>query len=106
MKLNIIIGEKIEDKLINDPRHPLLAIKQAQAFIDDMLKQQHGTIQQKCSNSSATVSCLYYYGKSKGIDVHIFQNDLSHEISIDQAFQDWNRSYELLDKLCEGSELY
>lgn len=30
MTLNIIIGEKIEDKLINDPRHPLLAIQQAQ----------------------------------------------------------------------------
>lgn len=106
MTLNIIIGEKIEDKLINDPRHPLLAIQQAQLFIDEMLKQQHGTIQQKYSNSSDAVSCLYYYGKSKGIDVRIFQNDLGHEISIDQAFQDWNRSYELLDRLCEGSELY
>lgn len=103
--LQIITGEKVDDKLINDPRHPLLAVKQAELFVDDMIEQGREVVQ-KYSNSSYTISCLYYYGRLQGIDVHIFQNDLEHEITLEEAFKDWNRSFDYLDELCDGSELY
>jgi len=103
--LQIITGKEVDDKLINDPRHPLLAVKQAKLFVDDII--EHGnTIVQKYTNSSDTISCLYYYGILRGIDVHIFQNDLEHEITLGEAFEDWNRSFDYLDELCDGSELY
>lgn len=100
MILKIITGEKVDDKLINDPRHPFLAIQQGKQLIDDMLKQGK-EIQPKYTNSSDVVSCLYYYGKSKGIDVRIYRNNLKEEITLEQAFEDWNRIYDFLDSIQE-----
>lgn len=100
LTLQIICGEKVDDKLITDPRHPFLAIQQAKQLIDDMLLQKK-EMQQKYSNSTDVISCLYYYGTSVGIDVRIYQNDLEHEITLEQAFDDWNRSFDYLDQICE-----
>ncbi len=100
MTLKIITGEKVDDKLIDEPRHPFLAIQQAKQLIDDMLVQGKET-QPKYTNSSDVVSCLYYYGTSKGIDVRIYQNDLNHEITLEQAFEDWNRCFDFLDSITE-----
>ncbi|MCD7942306.1 MAG: hypothetical protein LUH50_20935 [Bacteroides intestinalis] len=100
MTLIIITGEKVDDKCINEPRYPFLAIQQAKQLIDNMLIQKQ-EILQKYSNSSDVVSCLYYYGSSKGICVRIYQNDLNHEITIDQAFGDWNRSLTFLDSILD-----
>ena len=101
MTLIIITGEKVEDKCINEPRHPFLAIQQAKELIDNILKSQKQEVVQKYSNSSDVVSCLYYYGSSKGISVRIYQNDLNHEITIDQAFEDWNRTFTFLDNILD-----
>lgn len=105
MTLKIICGENVDDKLINEPRHPFLAVQQAKQFIDNMLVQGK-EVPSQYSNSYDVVSCLCYYGISKGINVHIYQNDLEHEITLEQAFKDWNRCLDYLDQIVPKDILF
>lgn len=101
--INVICGDKIDNKLTKDePRHPLLAARYAIETVDRIIaiKIEKYDIY---SNSSDFVTCLYYYCKIKKIKLNFYNNSISkdNETTLDMIYKDWNRSLKFLDELEE-----
>lgn len=96
MENNSIIvhcGLSIESKC-DKQLHPLSEVNKAKEIIDN---KQYG---EYYSNSPDFVSTIKYYGESNGINCIFTLNNEYQGSNIKDIFNDFNKSFTLLDKLC------
>ena len=74
---------------------PAQEVENANSLINELLSANYNEIK-VYSNSIDFVSAINYIGKYNGIDVKIYIDDI--ETTIDVAFEEFNKSYDLLKK--------
>lgn len=99
-KIEVYSGESVLDEICN-PYHPLLNVESAHRFVMNLKASNCDGVLKLCSNSPDFVSAIYYLCEKENINAEFFLNGMSQGNNIEEIFNDFNRSYELLDNLCE-----
>ena len=94
MKATIYSGVSIEH-LCEKQLHPVNEILKAKNLIDS------GVSFHECSNSTDFISTIKWYGERQGYECEFFLNGESHGSSIEEIFEDFNRSLKLLEDILD-----
>jgi len=96
-KLKIYCGVTIED-LCDKQRHPLTEVINAEFLVRNLKDKSDGIAY---SNSPDFVSTVKHLSYKYNIETEFFLDGISTGEDIDDIFEDFNKSYELMDKLIE-----
>lgn len=94
-KIKVYCGVTVENKC-DIQRHPLNEVKRAN---DIILNIKDNTEYVFYSNSSDFVSTIKYLSDKYEIETEFFLNDISTGNDIEEIFDDFNKSIDLLDEL-------
>jgi len=97
-KINIYCGESIESSPENGIEiHPISQVKNALRMVEKSIKlKQNSTAY---SNNPDFVSAIKYICELKEVEVEFFLNGESQGSDIEKIFEDFNRSYDLLNSI-------
>ena len=96
-KLKIHCGVTIEDEC-EKQRHPLTEVQNAEFIVRTMKDNSERIEYSNCPDFVSTIKSL---STKYNIDVEFFLNGISTGEDIEIIFEDFNKSYELIDKLIE-----
>jgi len=99
-KLKIYCGVTIED-ICDKQLHPLTEVQNAE-FLVRTLKDNSERIEY--SNSPDFVSTVKYLSSKYNVETEFFLDGISTGEDIDIIFEDFNKSYELMNKQLENEE--
>ena len=91
--IKIYTGETIEDKCRSQV-HPLTEVKRAIKLINDTDSVT------TYSNSPDFIHAIKHYGELKNRTIEFFLNGVSTGNDIEPIFEDFNKSFELIDNVC------
>jgi hypothetical protein len=90
--IRVYCGESVEDKC-ESQKHPLNEVKRAKKIVES------GKISDCYSNSPDFVSAIKYLSEKNSIKSEFFLNGESFGDNIEPIFEDFNKSFTLLDEL-------
>lgn len=93
MKITIYAGITIEDKCRHQ-LHPVTEVLKAKELLDNATSDQI-----YYSNSSDFVFTVKHYGDKLNYDLVFFLDGVSMGDSIEEIFESFNKSFELMDNL-------
>ena len=99
-KLKIYCGITIEDKC-NIQRHPLTEVQNAEILVSNLKDNSEEIVY---SNSPDFVSMIKYLSPKYNIETEFFLDGISTGDDIDDIFGDFNKAYDLMDKLIENEK--
>ena len=98
--LKIYCGVTIEDKC-NIQRHPLTEVQNAANLVRNFKDNSEEIVY---SNSPDFVSMIKYLSPEYEIETEFFLDGISTGDGIEIIFEDFNKAYDLMDKLIDNDE--
>lgn len=97
-KIQVYCGESVSNMInISTEIHPVKQVENANSLIESVVNFKK--IRKVYSNSPDFVSAIKYIGEIKGLETEFFLNGTSQGNDIEKIFEDFNKSYDLLNNI-------